>query len=372
MKFLPFLVFFIFSVKAAGPLSLQPIVRNDTVFNSQLASGGSITSVGGGDTSDLIQLSAWFYGSKEVSTCISYNEIFGVSQRQITPLIHKAINAWQSYFNKNSINSFFDHQINTNFIFKGDCKGGEDLVLFFGTGPIFGNLGDLKAVQKLNNPAAYVNKTHISKDKKWSKGYIRFLEHGRYLKADKRIQESLNIPDWTLQSTLYNFILHEFGHILGFEHKSLTIMDEQISYKSFISKQNISSNIDGEVSLLTDPMNKRTFVLAQIFDENLLRTIWSKKPIKLSFQLLDAKNMKLEVFLDDEINKNETLNSTTIVLEDNLLPLYTNFQEKRESESIVKSSYFNARSTVLSFDFQFNKTLLIINGQKAARLSEVF
>ena len=61
-----------------------------------------------------------------------------------------------------------------------------------------------------------VNKTYITRDQKWSKGYIRFTSTDYY---------GQKFPDWQIDGALEAIILHEFGHVLGLMHEPGTIMD---------------------------------------------------------------------------------------------------------------------------------------------------
>ncbi len=179
-----------------------------------VAMGGGITSVGGTDSPDVRLLTAWFYGSEPIATCYLQSENFGASRGQSERAIRHAIRIWQKYFTDKKIKSRLPaaSSINLNFDFRGRCRGGEDLALFFGTGPIFANLSDLKTAQLYHRPYAFVNKTHMSQDLRWAKGYIRIMRAGQYNVNPLR-------PDWSQSNALDSIVLHELGHVLGFVHK---------------------------------------------------------------------------------------------------------------------------------------------------------
>jgi hypothetical protein len=167
-------------------LELVPIdslqMQNETQWLDQINSRSGGDSFGGGDQIDKTKNTAWFYGQKEILVCYHLTENFGIHAEQIENTFKLVIEDWKNYFFEKNIgkNVSLENKINHNFLLKSQCQGNEDLVFYFGTGPIFANLLDLKARQHLDRPSAYVNKTHISRNLKWSKGYIRFVEPRTY------------------------------------------------------------------------------------------------------------------------------------------------------------------------------------------------
>ena len=209
------------------------------------AAGGE--SAGGGDSDDVRKKTAWFYGTQPIETCVQLSPVFGLDQPQVMTDIQKAISIWQNYFAKKRINDGLKlkEKVNTNFQLKSECVGGEDLVIYLGTGPIFANLDDLRRRQSLSRPVAYVNKTHISRDLKWGKGYIRFVEPELY----KGLKN--HFPRWNQENAFYNIFLHELGHVLGFDHKEATVMTADISMVHFIGETIVDNTlaIDGSHEL---------------------------------------------------------------------------------------------------------------------------
>ncbi len=148
-----------------------------------------------------------------------------MSEKESVRAIERSLKRWQDYFQiKKIVPKPSDNTPNVNFKFSGKCKGDEALVIHLGTGPIFGGLQDLKAVQRLNYPAAYINKTHMTRDLKWGKGYVRLVASNYY---------GNGFPDWSKPSAMEAVLTHELGHVLGFVHTSGTIMEAELVDRIF-------------------------------------------------------------------------------------------------------------------------------------------
>lgn len=221
-----------------SPMVLTDVLLTRNFIQSHLSSGGgSIGGFGGGDTTDRRRLAAWFYGEQQIQVCKQVNTYFGLSEADIESSIQDSILIWKNYFNNKEINKRLKDKVNLNFNLKASCEGGEDLVLYFGTGPIHQNLLDLRAYQSLSNPVAYVNKTHMSEDLKWSKGYIRFTEDLSYSLGDGFF------PDWSNKDHFFQILTHELGHVLGFAHIPGTIMSGSI-VKDTIIENKVLKTVD--------------------------------------------------------------------------------------------------------------------------------
>lgn len=231
-------LFFWLSFNAQSELKPTDILLEESVYyNFPLFTGG-YDGVGGGDLVDVRNLTAWFYGADEIKTCFHVTKDFGLSAETLKSLIEKAVAEWTDFFEEKNINSYYTVPINTNFTVSEKCGAHDDLVFYFGTGPISYNLNDLRARQLYIKPVAYVNKTDMSEDFLWSRGYIRFVEPYLYLNHSGNLY-----PDWTNSESTFHMITHELGHVLGFLHTGDSIMSPQIAKNLFALNNTKSFNI---------------------------------------------------------------------------------------------------------------------------------
>ncbi len=265
-KILFFLITFVYAQNLNPPTS--PMVLTDVLLTknftqSNLSSGGgSIGGFGGGDTTDRRRLAAWYYGDRQIQVCKQVNKYFSLSETEVVSFVQDAILVWKNYFDHKGINKKRIDKVNLNFNLKPTCEGGEDLVLYFGTGPINQNLLDLRAFQSLSNPVAYVNKTYMSEDLKWSKGYIRFVEDFSYGLDDGYF------PNWSDKDQFYQILLHEIGHVLGFAHIPGTIMTGSIVRETIVENK-ILNTVDLDQELYPCPSCLTSYSLVTTKDHVL-------------------------------------------------------------------------------------------------------
>jgi len=307
------LIFFGLSsqVEAQGNHSLRPtntLLEETTYFNSPLFAGG-YDGVGGGDLVDIRKLTAWFYGTEEIKTCFHVTQNFGLEHSKIKELIEKSISDWQNFFNQREINSHFNTPINTNFVLADSCGFNDDLVFYFGTGPISYNLNDFRAYQLYIKPVAYVNKTDMSEDFIWSRGYIKFVEPHLYLNHQGKLY-----PDWSNEEDTFQMISHELGHVLGFLHVSDSLMSSQIAQNLFATENKEQHN--SSMSQLFPSLESKSYLTPS----GLTDSLWSQIS---SIQI----NTKTGDFFIDSQRVNKTYEIT-----DDVTPLLVNFHQ---SEPLV-------------------------------------
>lgn len=300
--------FLISSIVRAGKLVPTEVLISEATSKAVLRSGGVVGV--GGDVIDERKLSAWFYGGQPIITCYARSKKFGLSDQQVEQSIKRVIRKWQDYFvSKNLDKISSKNKINVNYAFKGKCKGEEDLRLYFGTGPIFGNLRDLKAAQTLSSPVAYINKTYINRDLKWSRGYIRLVDQGYYF-AEKN-----PLPNWKKKGALDEVLLHEFGHVKGFKHSRNTIMASSIIDEVFLKEKKPKFKIDHDEELLGCSGCAQKFSMISISEkgESILGFSSKEKP-----QLI-VKDKKVSLSNGKKVNDIAVKQILRTDLEDNLV-----------------------------------------------------
>lgn len=292
--------------------------------------GGGSSSIGA-DTYDGRLQTGWFYGSKPITTCYNSLSSFGVNQKDLQSLIQRSLKRWQDYFRRQV---YLDQKRtelspNLNFKFHGKCKGDEDLVFYFGAGPIFGNIQDLKSIQTLKAPMAYVNKTHMRRDLKWSKGYIRFINHGEY---------GENYPDWKKPGALEAVLTHELGHILGFTHTPNTIMSADALNQTNTSidqgRQLVTCESCTEIYALNEKEVPQVLKELGFSDRGQIQLRkmgqkWILANRQKSFEILDPRLSRAEVIQTLFLNFESPVNNTsktaniygTIKRDDKMVPV---------------------------------------------------
>ncbi len=296
----------------------------------QQPSNGGGSSTIGTDSYDVRTHTSWFYGSKPIVTCFNHVESFGPSAKQASAAIEASIKRWQTYFKEKKIaKGSPELSPNANFKLKGRCQGDEDLVIFLGTGPIFAGLQDLKAVQRLNFPIAYANKTYMSRDLKWSKGYIRLVASGYY---GGGTSETL-FPDWRKPGSLESVLTHELGHVLGFLHTRDTIMRAELVEQVF-SKEPRRIEIDGAKQLVSCNECSTTYRIAGSPNDSAL---FEKLGLKSTTKLLLEKTGDGFYFTDGKTKVRLVETSRTVV--DSSKTLVTNFTESLNDSSQTFNVY---------------------------------
>lgn len=357
MKFLTLLgsLIFLIPTAAMAAVSQKPSVFViDTILNQNATArstgGGSITGFGGGDTVDQRKISAWFYGNHSINVCYQKIKSFGLTDSQVEASLLSSFALWTDYIQKKKINSSTTPPINTNFALKGKCRGGEDLVIYLGTGPIFQNLLDLKLFQSLSKPVAYVNKTHLSQDLTWSKGYIRFVENFSY-KIDANYY-----PDWSRVEHFQLMLTHELGHVLGFTHIPETIMSSQIVKDLFVETKKYPHRIDFSRELY--PCNTCLSVYKP-------QTITKHLPLFKDLHIALGDNT-IELSRGE---KNQAVTLTHIEKQNIPASLISNFQAEEAAVS-VSSLYFFTYSGLHFVGIRQDNTLKIFeNGSLVATFS---
>lgn len=329
--------------KAARELVATDVLTTESINKPTLAGGSSV--IVGGDTMDERLMTAWFYGTEPVKTCYNHLESFGVAEKAAADALKSAVATWQKYFREKQISGGKEARaVNTNFQLLGKCKGDEDLVIHFGTGPIFGNMRDLKIAEGLHNPVAYVNKTHLAKDSAWSKGYVRFVPRAYYSLE--------NFPDWSVPDSLKTMLVHELGHVLGFVHEPNSIMDGAIIQKVFLSKdKTFTAEVDQRQELVTcGDCDARFVMLKNSTTPTAAQKFLQKLGFTLATPILLTKTKG--VFTLSQGDRRYPLEHAKETITEHRAVLHTNFPDsvRREKETIMWNGSLQGTAALIVYN----------------------
>lgn len=177
-------------------------------------SGDGSANHGGGLSVD--QNNPWFLGSEPIQYCIeSPSSDYPVSLVELRNLIKSSIEDWQRFVVKYDMSNqhWSGSPIklplpNYNFVEVAGCNAVDKQLTF-----LFGK----------------DNKTTLQYGSK-SKHFIGEAVRGNYNYSTYRTGGTIKIQKFTSdQRKLKHLILHEIGHVLGFAHNSVFVMDERIA-----------------------------------------------------------------------------------------------------------------------------------------------
>jgi hypothetical protein len=251
-------------------LSLQFLLIAFVYIIAPAARATGWTSSGGESLKDKIN--PWFlHNTPRVQYCILHDaRNFGQPYEQVRKRVRYILNVWKLQIGNLEIrpisgpdNGTPNIRIGTQEFIESSCDQA-DLKFQFGvlTGEQFSKLGD---------PTKYIGvtvRTHYDRENLRAKGFIYFSPEQGPLKLNK---EGLIENPWSRSGGAYLLLalLHETGHIFGFQHdKSLPIMEE--SYlENVLAKGNFEHDNDDNW-------------VADIEKNHLLK--------KINFFRVDAKN----------------------------------------------------------------------------------
>lgn len=191
-------------------------------LSGQVFSAAGGYSGGGGDYHQMGYGTAWYIGTKEIQYCIQKDSNFGFSTAELQKNFESAAQTWKKYILNRKIQTQLplENRLNLNFLYVGDCKGSEDLRLYFGveTNEV------IKSKKKFEKPYAFAIRESYDLAAGMGKGFIWFAAPGSvFPKAG-----DTGFPNWTKPYTLHGMMLHELGHVLGVGHIEGTIMRESM------------------------------------------------------------------------------------------------------------------------------------------------
>ncbi|MGE0174220.1 MAG: hypothetical protein AB7T49_15595 [Oligoflexales bacterium] len=176
----------------------------------------------------------WFNGTRPaVNYCVKFNQNFGVPRDVALEQISRATDIWQKYLSEHVLfdPSFMQKHalkledvVTTKFQLQVECTKETDLVFYLGDIP-----DELKATNATLGGSIALTHLRARDPKGWGTGLV-------WLASQATIDPTLKLPLWEVTrpngEKLYHFLLgtllHEIGHLFGFQHVSQTIMSEDI------------------------------------------------------------------------------------------------------------------------------------------------
>jgi len=208
------------------------------------ASGG-MTGSGG----DIIysEHNPWFIGPQPVRWCLDLRSDVSLDQEKARTLILKAIRDWQSTLRSVRdpylVTYKVEERVSLSFV-EVSCAASTELRFQIGGESPHLYQGDQA------HSVAYAKRVSYDETKRRARGVV-WLAPDKGMTALKALPilhflslphrpdtNSLRKPEenfWARDSTFYNVILHELGHVFGVQHQSTGVMGADVPYKEIIS-----------------------------------------------------------------------------------------------------------------------------------------
>lgn len=186
-----------------------------------VASEGGISG-GGTDYRPFGDGSAWFLGARTIKVCYEVAPDFVPSgmELDVPATFFNAFELWKSYYQRLPMDQFLKPQMRLDFNYEihSTCSGSEDLALYLGVM----NENIARARLQHGSPVALVDRESYDLSAGWGKGLIWVASTGSIIPTK-------NFPNWAAPLRLQAVITHELGHVLGCDHVSGTIMQENLA-----------------------------------------------------------------------------------------------------------------------------------------------
>ena len=202
---------------------------------------------------------AWFTDhSRMIRYCDQVAADFGVTEDFVKDELRDALSQWSAaadLYNRHQDNKV---KIAHRYEALGSCDGSEDLRFIFGDAD-----GAVRTMNFPKNKVAGAVPSSYDDQQGWGKGLVWITKKGS-VQPRGRLSWSMmggtteswedhkDFPNWSWAYNLKGILLHELGHINGWEHIPNTIMDENMYLRLIIKEDHVRKYMLGQISQYLD------------------------------------------------------------------------------------------------------------------------
>lgn len=186
---------------------LRTTIALACVATALVVKSGGYDLSGGGDRLKPEHNAAWFSARHEVRYCLKLDPQFPVAAEVAEATFRDVAQTWRDYAARKHVELPLGELRGSPV-----CTGDEDLTIYLGADDALVR----SHREKYDDPIGFAERTSFDVARGLGRGFIW-------------IAPSSPRNDWSLPGRLFGALLHEFGHALGCEHISGTIMTADIA-----------------------------------------------------------------------------------------------------------------------------------------------